>query len=341
MTNPPFQVVFPGANAVEMRPQDTPTVPGENEFLLETHYSLISPGTELAFYSGTHIGLKNPGNSWAKYPFFPGYAAVGRIIAQGAQVPTTSSETLYFTATSHAAYSCAAASGDGFFLPVPAGLAPEKATFCRLAAIAATALGVAPVDAGQKVVVLGAGLIGNLAAQQFQVAGARVAIVETNAARLEIARNCGLSAVSGGENLKSRLQTALEGEADVVVEATGVPALVNAALELVRRRGRVVLLGSPRGLTEIDAYQHIHSRGVQMMGAHEGLQGFEGLPTRRELTQNSLAHIARDEIKVAPLLTQILPASAIQSAYEMLIHEQDKALGIVLNWQEDSTTRTL
>lgn len=335
MPTQPFKIVFPQAYAVEFQPAGVP-VPNDDQFVLETHVSLISPGTELAFYCGTHIGLPDPGNSWAKYPFSPGYAAVGRIMAQGSQVPATQPETLYFSATPHAAHACVELGADSFFLPIPPNLAPEKAVFTRLAAIAATALAVAPITSGERVAVLGAGLIGNLAAQHFQIAGARVASVETNAARLEIARKCGLNAVAGGQGVGERLREALGGEPDVVVEATGVAALVNAALEMVRKRGRVVLLGSPRGLTEINAYRHIHQRGVMMTGAHEGLQGFDGLSSRLELTQNSLDLIARGEIAVAPLLTQILPASAIQSAYEMLIHQQDKALGIVLDWRNDS-----
>lgn len=267
---------------------------------------------------------------------------MGRVVAAGEGAPATDAQSLYFCGTSHAAHSLASPGKDIFLLPIPPGLAPEHAPFCRLAAIAATALAVAPVSRGERVAVLGAGLIGNLAAQHFREAGACVTCVETNAARLELARACGLSAVAGGEGgasgegVEARLQTALGGEPDVVVEATGVAALVNSALELARRRGRVVLLGSPRGLTEINAYKFIHSRGVTMTGAHEGLQGFDGLPTRRELTETSLTLIAAGKIQVAPLLTHVLPASQAQNAYEMLIHQQDQALGVVLDWQQSA-----
>ncbi len=339
MNRSPFQVVFPGAYQVEFRPQSALPTPRADEFVLETRYSLISPGTELALYMGTHMGLKT-GSTWAKYPFHPGYAAIGRVVARGANVEiegkigeNADEDTLYFAPTLHESYARNQIGPEMFTLPIPAGLAPEKALFCRLAAIAATALEVAPVAPGQSVAVIGAGLIGNLAAQNFRVAGARVAIIETNAARLEIARKCGLNAVLGGENVTAGLENALGGAPDIVIEATGVPALVNAALEMVKRRGRVVLLGSPRGLTEIDSMRHIHSRGVQMMGAHEGLQGTDGLATRLELTRKSLEDIASGAIETLPLWTRTLPATEIQSAYEALIHEPDKTLGVVLDWQ--------
>lgn len=329
--NAPFRLVFPRAFAVELQPQSAP-IPRSDEWVLETRYSLISPGTELAFYTGTHIGLPDPHNTWAKYPFAPGYAAVGRVVAHGSNAPAPDTNALYFAPTPHAFHAVSSTEPETQLLRVPDGLKPEHAPFCRLAAIAATALCVTPVQPGQRVAVLGAGLIGNLAAQHFQIAGARVVNVETNPARLEIARKCGLEAVEGGDGARERMESALNGEADVVIEATGVPALVNAALELATRRGRVVLLGSPRGLTEINAYKHIHARGVTMTGAHEGLQGFGDLPTRLELTRHSLDFIARGDIQVAPLLTQILPASQAPRAYKMLLHEQHKSLGVVLDW---------
>ena len=44
---------------------------------------MISPGTELAFYTGTHIGFKDPSVKWAEYPFYPGYASVGNFVEIG------------------------------------------------------------------------------------------------------------------------------------------------------------------------------------------------------------------------------------------------------------------
>lgn len=329
MTSNPITAVIAEPFSVELEPTPPPPEPGEGEFIFQTAYSLISPGTELALYTGTHTGLKDPANKFAKYPFHPGYAAVGHVLQSGEAMPSTSPDTYYLAAIPHSTQICTSLVKAMFLLPVPKGLAPQRAGFARLAAIAATALAVAPVEPGQRVAVLGAGLIGNFAAQHFQRAQARVVVIETSETRREIAGNCGLFAVSQPTDVIATLG----GQFDIVVEATGVPALVNASLEMACRRGRVVLLGSPRGLTEIDAYRHIHARGVQMLGAHEALQGFDGLPTRTELVRQSLEAIAAEEIKVEPLLTHLLPAACIKQAYEMLTHQRDGAMGVVLDWQ--------
>src|SRR5580704_19002247 len=49
------------------------------QFLLETEYSVISVGTELANYAAIDPGVFQSG-SWNEYPSTPGYGAVGRVV---------------------------------------------------------------------------------------------------------------------------------------------------------------------------------------------------------------------------------------------------------------------
>jgi len=52
---------------------------GSREVLLRTHYTLISPGTELAIYTALDSDVYRSG-SWCQYPFHPGYISVGEAI---------------------------------------------------------------------------------------------------------------------------------------------------------------------------------------------------------------------------------------------------------------------
>ncbi len=309
--------------------------PGPHEVLLATRVSLISPGTELAFYTGTHIGLADPANVWAKYPFKPGYAAGGVVAALGDEVHDLKIGDRVFTVAPHAGHHLVTPSPLNFCLPVPEGLPLEHAVFARLAAIAMTALLVSELDNGgldnaATVGVIGLGLIGNFAAQLFAARGLRVVGVDAVPERAAWARECGLHAAVG-ESPAATLKEML-GEADVVIEATGVPALVGAALLAARERGQVILLGSPRGTAELDVYRHIHSRGVRLTGAHEMFQGKYGFPDRASVTRDVLHKIAAGQVRVAPLLTHRLSAARAGDAYEMLLRDKDKALGVVLEW---------
>src|SRR6202167_6294941 len=79
------QVVIVEPFKVDVREVDLPA-PAENQILVETHVSAVSPGTELAVYTGTHQWLKDPTLPDWKFPFRSGYSAAGTILAVGGKV---------------------------------------------------------------------------------------------------------------------------------------------------------------------------------------------------------------------------------------------------------------
>src|ERR1700739_4988226 len=60
--------------------------PAENQILVATEVSAVSPGTELAVYTGTHQWLRDPNLPDWKFPFRPGYSAAGSVVAVGSAV---------------------------------------------------------------------------------------------------------------------------------------------------------------------------------------------------------------------------------------------------------------
>src|SRR5580700_8921624 len=70
---------------VAVREVDLPE-PADNQILVGTHVSAVSPGTELAVYTGTHQWLLDPNLPDWKFPFRSGYSAAGTVLAVGAQV---------------------------------------------------------------------------------------------------------------------------------------------------------------------------------------------------------------------------------------------------------------
>src|SRR5579859_1613951 len=90
-----------------------------HEVLLRTHYSLISPGTELANYAGDQTLFPGP----HPYPLSPGYAAVGEIIAAGSEASVRPGE-LVLAHTPHQSIA-RFNSLDHVCIPVPDGVAPE------------------------------------------------------------------------------------------------------------------------------------------------------------------------------------------------------------------------
>ncbi|REE78596.1 2-desacetyl-2-hydroxyethyl bacteriochlorophyllide A dehydrogenase [Paenibacillus taihuensis] len=311
---------------------------GERDVLVETHYSLISPGTELALYTGTHIDLPNPANRFAKFPFYPGYATVGEVLEAGAASGFARGDHV-FTAAHHANYEVMEATED-LVVRMPEGLQPELALFGRIAEISMTSVLLSRVKPGDYVAVLGMGLVGNLAAQLFAQRGAIPIGIDVVPERLELAKRTGvehvvLSGDGGAEDIRVDVRRITGGkDADIVVEASGVPELVITALELCRVLGQVILLGSTRGLVTLNVYDLIHRKGVSVTGAHASLKGVDGLPTSGELYREVLGMIQSGALRVEPFITHRLPSTEAKQAYELLLNHKDRACGVILNWRE-------
>ncbi len=128
------------------------------------------------------------------------------------------------------------------------------------------------VSAGEAVVVLGAGPIGLLHVKLARLSGARTVIIsEPSAGRRRAALEAGADIVVDPttENLPAIVERATRGiGADVAIVAIGVPTLADAALSLVRRRGRVNLFAgfsvSDSATMDINA---IHYRELLVTGS--------------------------------------------------------------------------
>jgi L-gulonate 5-dehydrogenase len=123
---------------------------------------------------------------------------------------------------------------------------PALAALIEPVSIAVHAVARGRVRSGERVVVFGAGPIGQALALAATDKGASVLLVDTLASRLDRAASTGADVlrVERGTDLAAaaREWAGAEG-AEVVFEATGVPELVQTAVELVAHAGRVVVVG--------------------------------------------------------------------------------------------------
>lgn len=310
--------------------------PSPSQVLVRVERTLISPGTELALYEGTHSALGDPEVRFAKYPFRPGYAAIGRVECVGEETQGLAVGERIFFHGRHASWGLVTPTED-VWLPFPVGLTDEAVLLARLVQIASTAVYCSRRRA-PTVLVLGAGIIGIFAAQIFQAVGVeRVVIQDINPARVALARQCGVrhAVVGSGQDFSAGLAS-LGGSADCVVEATGVPALVPAALSVVARLGEVVLLGSSRGFAEINLYKHVHAKGVSLVGAHEAIfpsKTTEGRTSREQLTRQAFDWLRKGEIKIDGLISHRIVPEQLAETYARLSVDKSNLLGVMVDWR--------
>ena len=329
------RVAFTGVRKVELQELPRPR-PAPEEALVRNWHTLLSPGTELAMYEGTHAALHDPENSFAKYPHYPGYAAIGVIEECGASVagPKPGDRILYLGP--HSNWALLKPKTD-IWLPLAETFSPDQVLFARLAQIAATGYSCLRRHP-DRAIVLGAGLIGLLAAQVLQVRGVREVVVQDIvASRLELARRCGIQrrALGTAADLGPSLAQ-LGGKPDAILEATGLPALVPAALAAVRPGGDVVLLGSPRGPIELDLYKLVHRKGVALIGAHEIAlpdRAPDGQASRQGLLGQALSWINSGALRVDGLVTDVVRPPELPATYERMSADKQNVLGVIVDWR--------
>jgi threonine dehydrogenase-like Zn-dependent dehydrogenase len=307
---------------------DIDSVPAQT-ILMKTHYSLISPGTEIAVYKGLE--------SWAKLPYNSGYAATGEVVAVGEGIEDFAPGDRILSYSAHSQYSIIG--GRMMRIKLPKDCDLQKAVFTRLASISITALRVSNAELGDKVAVFGMGLIGNLAAQLFTLSGAEVTGIDLSDKRLALAKQIGISDTINSS--KINVKEILSG-INTAVEATGMPEVTSEALEICGSNGEVILLGSPRRTCEKDITPmlnqvHLWPNGcVSLKGAHEFRYPRWQQPEIKHSIQgncNIIADlIAKEKLKIKPLISHVVEPQNAQEMFQGLLNDKDKYMGIVFDW---------
>ena len=338
------QAVIREPYQVEIRDVVLPE-PAPNQILVRTEVSAVSPGTELAVYTGTHQWLRDPNLPDWKFPFRSGYSAAGTVIAVGADVRGCAAGDRVSYPGNHASAELLTVGNErGRLWKLPPNLDSEKAALACIARYGMGASIRAGITLGRAAVVLGLGVIGQFTLRCLMAAGAFPVIgIDTVKMRREAALAAGADHAldPGADNGRAELLHLLGGRgAEIVADATGIPDAVPVAMSLACDGGQVVVVGSPRGRAkEVNFYDDLHRRYLEVTGAH-GNMLFEPAHTRlagawdlNKAQHWLLAALASGRLNVAGLITQRIAPEHLGAAYEGLLKKKDEYLGVVVRWQ--------
>ena len=320
--------------------------PAPNQILIAAEYSALSAGTELAVYTGSHQWLKDPAMQDWKFPFRSGYSAAGRVVAVGKDFPGGFNEDDRVSYPgNHASLELLTVGHERCRVwKMPDDLTFERAA---IACVARYGLGASirvGLTLGRSAAVLGLGVIGQFALRNLIAAGASPVVgIDAVPMRRAAATAAGADFVldPGAGDLKAQLHAALKFKgAEVVVDATGVPAAIPTAMSLACDAGQVVVVGSPRGKAQdVNFYDDLHRRYIEVTGAH-GNMLFEPAHTRLaghwdiNKAQNWLLRaLASGRLSLAGLITHTITPEQLGDAYEGLLHDKDAYLGVMMKWK--------
>jgi 2-desacetyl-2-hydroxyethyl bacteriochlorophyllide A dehydrogenase len=327
----PARLVFVEKQRVEL--ETCPLVPpATGQVLVRTAYTLMSTGTENIVFNREF----EPGTSfesWAgRGPFEPGYLAAGRIEELGAGVSAFAPGDPVFVRRPHASHHTVEVEA---CTRLPRSLDLRDAVWCGLAKIAFRAVHAAGFGPGQRVVIVGAGPIGQMLVRWARASGLEtIAVVDPAPLRLELARRGGATAViarplaEAGEALR-----ALFGgrRPALLVDTTGNAAVFADALRAVARFGKVVLLGDTGRPSEQRLTHDVIGKGLTVVGVHD-LHDRDGWD-ERAIHRTWLALVGSGRFPLEGLITHEFAPHDCAAAYALANARRHETLGIAFNWQ--------
>jgi 2-desacetyl-2-hydroxyethyl bacteriochlorophyllide A dehydrogenase len=330
-----LNVVFTGQDQVEVRDEPIGD-PGTGEVLVRASKTLISTGTESIvlgrlFEAGSHW------DRWVQYPFAPGYSMAGRVAAVGAGVRGVREGDRVAVRKPHHQYVVAA---EGALTPIPDDVTDEDATWFGLAKIAQNGVRRAEHRLGDAVAVIGLGPVGQLVVQYVRLLGAQhVIAIDLAAPRLELARAHGATAVlhAGAGEARDEVLRLTDGlGADVVYDVTGAPAVFPTALRLLRRFGRLVLLGDTGTPTEQRLTGDVVTKGLHIIGAHDGNPPAESTDhaywSSQRMAELFFTYLQRGDMHVRELITHRYTPAEAPRAYSLLRDQRATTMGVIFDW---------
>ena len=168
----------------------------------------------------------------------------------------------------------------------------------------------ARLQAGEKVVVIGGGPIGQLVAAVAKSVGAEVLISEVNENRRAFAESLGVKSINPvNDNLVEYVDnwTKTKG-ADVVFEVSGVQPAIEAMTEVAGRRARIVMVAIHATQPPIDLFQFFWKE-LELLGAR--VYEAEDFDWAIDL-------IASGKINVNPFISSVNPLIDIENAFSSM-----------------------
>ena len=207
---------------------------------------------------------------------------------------------------------------------LPDNVSFDEAAMVEPSAVSLHAVNLANVKIGSRVLIIGAGIIGLMAAEFAKMNGASyVAMLETNAKR-------GRKAVGFGKvneyydamdpNVIGELKAKTNGGFDIVIECCGNQAAVSEAIMLVKPGGTIVLVGVSMGAISIPVVMAVMGE-VKMLGA---------IAYTEAEFDTCIDLIANNKINVDKYIDARVPLEEVQDSLLRLTSGKDAAVKIII-----------
>lgn len=365
------QLLRKGLNQIVVDEVPDPIVT-PHHVIVRPHFSLISSGTETAsIHKGGAVGavaenpsyigriievMKNEGpwrttrevlGKFNEYAVL-GYSGSGVVVEKHESVLDIEIGDRVAYGGEGTGHGEAILVGKNLMAKIPDNVPFEQACFTTLGSIALNAVRIANISLGERIAVIGLGLVGQLVAQLVRLQGAFVIATDLKADRVEIAQRLGGDAgVIGGPEAAKQITSLTGGvgaDCAIIAAAAKSDAPCRFAVEICRDRGRIVDVGAVKlnfpwyetYLKEIQVYM-ARAYGPGSYDASYEHQG-QDYPlayvrwTEKRNMEEFLRLTGHGRLQIGGLITHRFPLEDAPKAYEVIMDPAQNSLAVLLKY---------
>ena len=240
---------------------------------------------------------------------------------------------------------------------IPDGVDYESAAFGMVGAISLHAIRLCELELGEKIAIIGLGLLGQLAVQLGKASGYKVFGLDINAEKVSLAQKLGADegAVIGKEDVIGRAKSFTKGygfDAVLILASTSSNQPLEIAAEISRHKGKIVAPGMvkldvPRGTFYQKELSLVVSK-ASGPGIDDAAYEFKGMDypyayirwTERRNMEQFLELVGDGKVQIKPLITHRFKIDEAEQAYKAIMDDKSgKYIGVLLGYDYDVPER--
>lgn len=306
---------------------------------VKTSFSTISCGTEKANITGDPNVAPN-GGSGVVFPRQLGYSSSGIVEAVGEQVTSVKpGDRVAMHWSTHSEYNIL--NEDQVVKIEDENVSMQEAAVAFITTFSMASIRKTRLEIGESCLVMGLGLLGQIAVKLARVAGAMpiVAVDPVKERREEALRNGADFAFDPfEEGFAANVKRVTGGGANVCIEVTGVGTALDQALDCMAKFGRVALLGCTRNSDfTIDYYKKVHGPGITLVGAHTmarpNVESHAGWFTHRDDIRAALKLVSGKRIDLMGMIKETHKPDDCQEVYTRLVNDKNFPTLVQFDWR--------
>ncbi|MFY9446243.1 MAG: alcohol dehydrogenase catalytic domain-containing protein [Dethiobacteria bacterium] len=335
-----LQAIMQSPGKIEFREVPLPEI-GSGEVLIRTSYIGIC-GSDIHVYHGQH--------PYTSYPVVQGHEVSGEVVKVGDNVhkfKAGDKVTIMPQVFCGKCYPCRTGSYhicDGLkvlgfqtegvaaeyfkisqemVLPLPEEVDLLEGAMVEPLAVAVHALGRGGLSEYGKILVLGAGTIGNLTAQVAKAMGGQVMITDLSDYRLELAKQCGADHCvnTSRESLEQAIADKFgPDKADLILECVGSETTIGQAISNARKGSKIIVVGVYSRPVAVDL-GFVQDRELQLIGS---------LMYREDDFRKAIELLGQKKVQLKPLISKVFSFKEFAQAYEYIDQNREKALKVMV-----------